>query len=92
MPVGKTPTSCLMLAAWLAAASPVGEELAAALDAEELFLCARLPRTPPRTAARMTATATGIPIQSHFLVVRLGCDVVRPEVSLAKSAMTSKRD
>ena len=73
-----------MLAAWLAAASPVGEEAEASDEVElEDLLCARLPRTPPRTAARMTAAATGMPTQSHFRPVDFGREVVRPEVSLA---------
>lgn len=75
--VGKRPTASLMPEAELAAASE--EDAASSADWAELFFAARLPSTPPRTAARITATATGAPIHSHlFFGVDFGCCDLSP--------------
>ena len=58
------------LAAELAAAAPVAEA-AAADDADDLLLCARLPSTPPSTAAIITQMSTGTPNLIHGLIPRL---------------------
>ena len=43
-----------------------------ALDDAEEFLLARLPKTPPKTAAATMTTATGMPNFTHLLTVFLG--------------------
>lgn len=68
--VAKIPIAFFALTAELAAAgfweAPADE--AEELELLEFFLLARLPRTPPRTAATMTITATGIPNLTQLLV------------------------